>query len=129
MISIEQLSVYSKIFLISSCKKFVIPLVVGLHYIFYAHRSVMFTVDRANQWESKQWYVIYTVGRGPDIHTGGGWHFWGRISLGISCMQMLGFFHWLLAVQPVARLLCSLVIIRFCSVLWCYLLGDVASSV
>jgi len=30
--------------LISRCeKKFVIPLLVGLRYIFYAHRSAMFT--------------------------------------------------------------------------------------
>jgi len=46
IISIEQLSVYSKIFLISRCKKFVIPLVLGPTYMFYAHRSAMFTIDQ-----------------------------------------------------------------------------------
>jgi len=51
MISIEQL------FLISRCKKIVIPLLVGQRYIFYAHRSAMFTIDRANQWELKHWFT------------------------------------------------------------------------
>jgi len=54
MISIEQLSVYTIMFLISRCKKiFVIPLVVGLRYVFYPHRSAMFTTDQANQQELK----------------------------------------------------------------------------
>jgi len=55
MILIEQLSVYTIMFLICRCKKIVIPLLVGPRYIFYAHRSAMFTIDRANQWELKQW--------------------------------------------------------------------------
>ena len=46
-----RLSVYSKIFFISRCKKFVIPLVVGPSYIFYAHRSAMFTIDQARSSE------------------------------------------------------------------------------
>jgi len=37
------------------------PLVVGPHYIFCAHRFAMFTTDHAYQWESKHWYIIYTV--------------------------------------------------------------------
>jgi len=42
----EQLSVYTIMFIISHCEKnFVILLVVGLRYIFYAQRSAMFTID------------------------------------------------------------------------------------
>jgi len=38
-------------------QKFVIPLLVGPRYIFYARRSAMFTIDRANQWELKHWFT------------------------------------------------------------------------
>jgi len=45
MITIEQLSVYTVMYLISRCKNnFVIPLVVGPRYIFYPHWSAMFTI-------------------------------------------------------------------------------------
>jgi len=47
MISTEQMSVYK-----SLQKKFVIPLVVGPRYIFYAHMSAMFTIDRARSSET-----------------------------------------------------------------------------
>jgi len=40
-------------FAIETGNPILISLVDGPCYIFYAHRSVMFTVDRANQWESK----------------------------------------------------------------------------
>jgi len=59
MISIEQLPVYTIMFLISRCKKFVIPLLVGPRYIFYAHRTAnaMFTIDPANQYGLKHWFT------------------------------------------------------------------------
>ena len=48
-------------FLISTLQKnFVIPLEVGLRYIFYHHRSAMFTVDRKLNTE-----YIYTMGTIP----------------------------------------------------------------
>jgi len=44
-----------------SFKKFVIPVIVGLRYIFYPRRCVMFTIDQTIQWELRHWYIIYTV--------------------------------------------------------------------
>jgi len=40
-------------------KKILSPLVVGQHYIFYPHRSAMFTIDRANQRKLKRGICLH----------------------------------------------------------------------
>jgi len=53
IISREQFSIYTIMFLIirTRCKKYVIPLIVGLRYIFYPRSIEYITIDRANQWD------------------------------------------------------------------------------
>jgi len=55
MILIEQLSVYTIMFLISGYKK------IRHTSSSWSALRIIFTIDQANQWELKHWYIMYTV--------------------------------------------------------------------